>query len=262
MTVARWQATITDSSGNVVPSASVAVVSETTGALATIFSDRAGVVPITNPTTADADGFVFFYAAGDAYKITATSGATTRQFRYVGIGTAQETDQELITLIDATVFSGSSAVTISNIGVLYRQIIIVYERANVATDTSDLQLTVSIDNGSSFLAGTNYLYTLDRRTVTTAALAGSAGAANAVISSSLGTGVGEFYQGSIRLLNHTDTSTYKHIEIEGSVYDSTPDFRAANMDLLITTLSAITDLKIVPSAGTFSGKVTVKGELL
>lgn len=262
MAVARWQATITDSSGNVVPNASVAVVSETTGALATIFSDRAGTVSISNPTTADSDGFVAFFAAGDAYKITATSGATTRQFRYVGIGTSQETDQELVTVIDTTVFSGATGIVVTGIGVLYREVIIEYERANVAVDGSDLLLTVSVDNGSTFLAGTNYLSTLDRRTATTAALSGSTGAANATISSNLGTGTGEFYQGKISLLNLTDTSTYKHIKIEGSVYDATPDFRSANMNLLVTTLSAITDLQIVPSASTFSGKITVKAEFL
>ena len=63
MVLARWQSSILDDTGAPVASATVAVYSETTGALATIYSDRAGTVSITNPTTADSDGFVYFYAA-------------------------------------------------------------------------------------------------------------------------------------------------------------------------------------------------------
>ncbi|MEW9838563.1 carboxypeptidase-like regulatory domain-containing protein, partial [Mesorhizobium marinum] len=72
MTLARWQATIVDESGNVLPSATVTVRNELTGGLQPLFSDRAGASSKGNPFTADANGFAFFHALGGAYRITAT----------------------------------------------------------------------------------------------------------------------------------------------------------------------------------------------
>jgi hypothetical protein len=96
----RWQATIVDSAGNIVPAASVEVREEEPGAaLVQLYSDRDGMTPIGNPATADSDGFVYFHAAGGKYKITATSGTFTREWRYVPIGTATEYDFEA--LVDA-----------------------------------------------------------------------------------------------------------------------------------------------------------------
>lgn len=93
MVLARWQATIVDDAGNVQDAASVEVRHETGGApLATIYSDRDGTTPISNPLTTGSDGFAAFHVAGGAYKITATKGAFSRQWRYVGIGTAAEND--------------------------------------------------------------------------------------------------------------------------------------------------------------------------
>lgn len=260
MTVARWQATITDENGDVVASASVAVVSETSGALATIYSDRAGAVSISNPMTADSDGFVSFYAAGDAYKITATSGSTTREFRYVGIGTSSEEDKQLVTLAEST-FSGSTYLRFSNLD-LYRKIIIEVERLNNVVDASDLYAFLSIDDGSTFIQGTSNLFTLDHRTAATAALTGSTGTSFLQLADDLGTGTGEFYQGVITMINHTDTSTYKYLNSLGSVYDATPEFRAADMKGIVLTGGSVTDIQIQPSSSTFSGKVVMKGELL
>jgi hypothetical protein len=91
--LARWQATIVDEDGNILPGASVEVRHETSGSpLATLFSDRDGLVSIGNPFVADAEGFAAFHTAGGAYKITATYGAFSRVWRYVGIGTASESD--------------------------------------------------------------------------------------------------------------------------------------------------------------------------
>lgn len=91
--LARWQATITDEAGNVLPLASVTVRRESSGSpLATLFSDRAGAAPVGNPITADADGYAAFHVAGGAYRITASLGGVTREWRYVGIGLAAETD--------------------------------------------------------------------------------------------------------------------------------------------------------------------------
>ncbi len=97
MVLARWQATIVDDAGNVLSGASVTVQAETIGnPLASLFSDRAGIVPTGNPVTADGDGFAFFHVEGGAYRITAALGGFTREWRYVGIGLSSETDDTFI----------------------------------------------------------------------------------------------------------------------------------------------------------------------
>jgi hypothetical protein len=92
-TSACWQATIVDQEGSIRPGASVEVRSESTGNIATIFSDRAGVVPLANPFTVGSDGLARFFVSAGAYKITATAGAFSQQWRYVAIGRAAELDQ-------------------------------------------------------------------------------------------------------------------------------------------------------------------------
>lgn len=92
MALARHQFTVADASGNIVPSATITVYDEATAALAAIYSDRAGLLALGNPFTADAEGFAAFYALGGAYRIDATSGLFSRTWRYVGIGTASERD--------------------------------------------------------------------------------------------------------------------------------------------------------------------------
>lgn len=93
MALARHQFTVVDASGNIVPSASVEVRSESSGLLAQLYSDRAGTTPIGNPFNADANGFASFYVAGGAYKIEASAGSSSlAPWRYVGIGLLGERD--------------------------------------------------------------------------------------------------------------------------------------------------------------------------
>lgn len=89
-TFPRFQGFAQDDGGNSLASPNVEVRLESTGALATLYSDRAGATPIANPFTGDSDGFFAFHVAGGAYKITVTKDATTRTFRYVGISQASE----------------------------------------------------------------------------------------------------------------------------------------------------------------------------
>jgi hypothetical protein len=97
MVLARWQRTITDNAGNVLPGASIEVRREEPGQpLEPLYSDRDGLVPITNPFLADANGYAAFHARGGAFQIVATApvGATvmTQIWRHVGVSTAQEVD--------------------------------------------------------------------------------------------------------------------------------------------------------------------------
>src|SRR5688572_19582155 len=93
MVLARWQSTITDDEGNVLNGATVTIRREITGSpLATLYSDRDGATPTGNPLTADSEGYVFAHMTGGAYRITATSGAFSKTWRYVAVGLAAETD--------------------------------------------------------------------------------------------------------------------------------------------------------------------------
>lgn len=105
MTIAQYRAFAQDNTGNVLASASVEVRNESGGALASLFSDRAGSSGMSNPFNADSDGYFEFHVAGGAYKIVVTSGAITRTFRYVGIGTFQEYD---IASVPSLSFTGAT----------------------------------------------------------------------------------------------------------------------------------------------------------
>lgn len=92
-TYGRWNRTITDAAGNI-RNATVTVYKESDGLLATIYSDRAGTTPKSNPfTLSNSDyGLAFFHALGGAYKIVATDGSWSQTWRYEPVGTAAEVD--------------------------------------------------------------------------------------------------------------------------------------------------------------------------
>lgn len=96
---ARFQASVVDKQGNVVPNAHIEVRSEVPGQpLAALKADRTGAGALTNPFDADANGFFAFHVAGGAYKIRAylgPPGAPTFEaepWRYVPIGLNAESD--------------------------------------------------------------------------------------------------------------------------------------------------------------------------
>lgn len=99
-TYSRWQATITDEEGDIVAGASVTVTRESDGAAVALKSNRAGSGSLSNPATADSDGFVYFYAPAGRYKIVATSGGFSRTWRDVPLGTAQEYDVDTLSGTD------------------------------------------------------------------------------------------------------------------------------------------------------------------
>lgn len=86
MALARWQASIVDGAGNVVPGATVEVRDETSGLLVALWADREGAEPLGNPFTADVDGFAAFFATGGEYRIDVSSGAFASGWRYVSVG--------------------------------------------------------------------------------------------------------------------------------------------------------------------------------
>lgn len=101
-TLARWQATIQDEAGNILPGAFVEVRRDVVGGnLAPLFSDRAGTVGLGNPAQADEEGFIAFHVQGGPYRIRAYTGSSLaptfeRIWRYAGIGTASEADLDTL----------------------------------------------------------------------------------------------------------------------------------------------------------------------
>lgn len=102
MALARKSGTVVDNAGNIITNAKIEVRRETPGQpLAAIKEDRDGLVALTNPFNAEADGSFFFHAVGGAYRIRAyvgPSGAPTFEEirRYEPVGLLQEYDLDAV----------------------------------------------------------------------------------------------------------------------------------------------------------------------
>src|SRR5690625_149932 len=83
----RWQRTIVDLRGNVVPYAQLQILREQTQSAPTIYRDKAGTEAIPNAiVTANQNGYAYFYAPADLYRIRSTQ--PTIDWRDVDIGSA------------------------------------------------------------------------------------------------------------------------------------------------------------------------------
>ena len=93
MALPIFQRNVVTDEGDVISGAQVEVRLESNGALATLYSDRAGTVALSNPFYADSSGLAVFYANPDEYKITATGSSGSVTWRYVILeGTAALSD--------------------------------------------------------------------------------------------------------------------------------------------------------------------------
>lgn len=90
-TYARFERDFTDDSGNLLTGSVTVTVRRMSGGLPQLYSDRAGASALGNPFVNDG-GAVAFHAAGNAYRVTVTQGAVTRELTYVAIGLAGESD--------------------------------------------------------------------------------------------------------------------------------------------------------------------------
>lgn len=91
MTYSVWQAFITDAGEQVVPAATIEVFLESSGATATLYDGPAGAA-IGNTTVSGGDGLARFFAPAGTYKIVATKGAFSKEFRHVQLGNAASCD--------------------------------------------------------------------------------------------------------------------------------------------------------------------------
>ena len=93
MALPNWQRTIVTETGDVIQNAEIKVVNEATGLDADIFSDRDGLVELSNPFFTGSDGFAQFYASPGEYRITAIGPSGQVTWRYeVLSGTASIRD--------------------------------------------------------------------------------------------------------------------------------------------------------------------------
>lgn len=76
MALSIFQRTVTNESGDIIPNSQVEVRLESTGSLATLYTDKAGTIGLSNPFSTGTDGLIKFYAAADEYQITATDLST------------------------------------------------------------------------------------------------------------------------------------------------------------------------------------------
>lgn len=93
MPLARYTAAVLDAAGNAVPGCAIEVRNEDTGLLARLYSDRDGLSPISNSFDATEATFSF-HTTGGAYRVRATKGAFSVEWRFVAVGTMQEQDVE------------------------------------------------------------------------------------------------------------------------------------------------------------------------
>lgn len=91
MTYSVWQSFITDGGEQVVAAATVSVFLENSGAPATLYDGPTGS-PVGSSVVSGLDGLARFFVAGGVYKIVASKGAFSKEFRHVQIGTAQGFD--------------------------------------------------------------------------------------------------------------------------------------------------------------------------
>lgn len=91
MALPIFQRTVTNSAGDIIVGAEISVFDESTGLVASIFSNRDGTTPLTNPFFTGSDGLAQFYAQQGEYRITASSAAGSVTWRYEPlIGTLDE----------------------------------------------------------------------------------------------------------------------------------------------------------------------------
>lgn len=91
-----WQKTITDAEGNIVNGADVEVRDSLTNNLATLYQDRDGLIPISNPFNAGAGGVARFYTARGFYNVTATFASDSSEYVFQDIGSASAATPDVI----------------------------------------------------------------------------------------------------------------------------------------------------------------------
>ena len=133
-----FQRTVVKDNGDIIPNAQVEVRLESNGALATLYSDRAGTVSLSNPFNAYSTGLAEFYASSGEYNITATGDGSEIIWRYFAL-------VDLATLGDpATIVHAPGSGLYNEAGTAYSS-----DVTTSPTDTTAGRLLKVGDNGTS-----------------------------------------------------------------------------------------------------------------
>lgn len=112
MAYARWEQPAQDAAGNLLTGVYCEVRSEGFGnPLATLYADREGATPLSNPFFS-ASGVPGFHVLGGAYRVRYYLSGYDETFRYIAIGTAQELDT------DGLLLQGDGARVVDNLAAL------------------------------------------------------------------------------------------------------------------------------------------------
>src|SRR5690625_103480 len=120
----RWQRTIVDLRGNVVPYAQLQILREQTQSAPTIYRDKAGTEVIPNAiVTANQNGYAYFYAPADLYRIRSTQPSIDWRDVDVGSAAAQQLAQQALdnavptyeTLVDMQADTGQPVPTLGRV---------------------------------------------------------------------------------------------------------------------------------------------------
>lgn len=120
----RWQRTVVDPAGNIVPGAILMVRRESDQALVTVYKDREGTqaYPL-GQVTANSMGYAYFYAPADLYRITSATPAIDWRDVDIGAAAAQQIAQQALdsamptyeTLLDMQADTGQGVPTLGRV---------------------------------------------------------------------------------------------------------------------------------------------------
>jgi len=140
----------------------------------------------------------------------------------------------------------------------YKSYIIEMLSVVVSSDGADLLLTASIDNGSSYLAGTDYTFANNYLTQASATPGGAVSAGTSSYrlnpASGIGNAGGEFYNGVLKLLDFASTRN-KALLLDAIFTDISNEMSTVKGSCRIKTASTINNIKFVASTGNITSGI-------
>ena len=219
-------------------------------------ASKQGAILMQNSTD---DGFEFLNSQGTSGQVLTSAGADASPTWGAG--------SSMVLLSTQTASASASISFTSLINSTYSKYIIEIYNLVTASDTVNLLMTASINNGSTYLAGTSYTYheaTLDALSAGYASLISSgASSLNINGNTNLGTATGENYSGMITLLNPSNATVYKNVIINAGLFESTGTSQVTIVGGGgIRTTSAVNAIKFAASSGNIaSGTFKLYGVL-
>ena len=163
--------------------------------------------------------------------------------------------------ITQTVISGSPATVDFTTGIddTYDLYMVVLQNVVPATDATDLYMRLS--SASSWITTGSYFQAFAYPNASTGgAWSIAAGQAFIGIGISLGTGTGESYNGHIIFYNMRDTSSHKHMFLNSSVRNSSPNIVGRFGACSVNSQAALDGIRFYMASGNLSsGTITLYG---